>query len=431
MKIVIENAGAQKGFLIILEEEGKLMIEAEGAIDKENVLVLQSIPVEVSLDLPTTIVRYVERTKEQVVLNDATQENIFATDPYVIKEQPKSVLCAPLVKQGKLIGILYLENNLATGAFTPDRVEILNLLAAEAAISIENARLYRSLEEANRQLTDYGRTLEQKVEERTHAVEKKNRELEIVSLQVQEASRRKSQFLAGMSHQLRTPMNAILGFTRLVLRRAGEMLPERQRDNLGKVKESAEQLLILINDLLDLSKIEAGRMDIHPGIFDVKRFVQACCENVAPLVKPTVQLRYEIAGTVGEAQTDEDGLRQIVLNLLSNAIRFTELGEVVVRVSLDRQPISEERLVIAVADTGVGIAAEGLERIFDEFEQLAGSNHQQKGTGLGLPIAKRWAELLGGSITVESELAKGSTFTVTLPVVYRHQRDLSPESNSL
>ena len=128
-----------------------------------------------------------ERTKEQVVLSDATQEAIFATDPYITTEQPKSVLCAPLVKQGKLIGILYLENNLATGAFTPDRVEVLNLLAAEAAISIENARLYRSLEEANEQLADYSRTLEQKVEERTHAWRKKIGNLR---LQVSKCKRR-------------------------------------------------------------------------------------------------------------------------------------------------------------------------------------------------------------------------------------------------
>jgi predicted ATPase/signal transduction histidine kinase len=430
MKIVIESAGAQRGFLI-LDKEGQLVIEAQGSIDREEVQVLQSIPVEPGGDLPISILRYVERTQEQVVLSYAIQEALFATDPYITTKQPKSVLCAPLVKQGKLTGILYLENNLVAGAFTPERLEVLNLLSTEAAISIENAQLYRSLEEANAQLADYSKTLEQRVVQRTQALQEKNWELEVASQQVQEASRRKSQFLAGMSHQLRTPMNAILGFTRLVLRRAGDVLPERQRDNLGKVKESAEHLLTLINDLLDLSKIEAGRMDIHPGIFDLRRFIQACCETISPLVKPTVQLRYEISDGVGEAYTDEDGLRQIVLNLLSNAIRFTEFGEVVVRVSLEKPSTSEARLVIAVADTGVGIAAEELGRIFDEFEQLAGSNHQQKGTGLGLPIAKRWAELLGGSIVVESKLREGSTFTITIPAVYSGQQSSSPESVSI
>ena len=165
------------------------------------------------------------------------------------------------------------------------------------------------------------------------------------------------------------------------------MLPERQRDNLGKVKESAEQLLTLINDLLDLSKIEAGRMDVHPGIFDVKRFVQACCETVAPLVKPGVQLRYEIADTVGEAHTDEDGLRQIVLNLLSNAIKFTEVGEVVVRVFSEKQPTNEERLVIAVSIRGWVLLPKGWSASLTNSSnsQEATINRKARGLGSRLP----------------------------------------------
>ena len=133
---------------------------------------------------------------------------------------------------------------------------------------------------------------------------------------------------------------------------------------------------------------------------------------------------------VRQAYTDEDGLRQIVLNLLSNAIKFTEAGEVVVRARQVERARGEARLAIAVADTGVGIAAESLDDIFEEFKQLPREAQGRQGTGLGLPIAKRWAELLGGSITVESELDKGSTFTVTLPVVYRHQRDGAPEEST-
>jgi len=418
MGLVIENAGAQRGFLI-LEENGQLVIEAEGTIDKDGVVVLQSVPVETSPDLPTAVVRYVERTKETVVLSDATQEDAFASDPYIIKKQPKSVLCAPLVTQGKLTGILYLENNLVTGTFTPDRLEVLNLLSAEAAISIENARLYKNLEEANKRLEDYSKTLELKVEQRTQELQERNRELEIANQQALEATRRKSQFLAGMSHELRTPMNAIIGFTRLVLRRAGDGLPERQRDNLIKVQESANHLLNLINELLDLSKIEAGRMEVRPVLFDVRQFVLACCETMYPLVKPDVQLRHEISGEVREAHTDEEGLRHIVLNLLSNAIKFTDAGEVVVRVRMDGRADNSASLVIAVADTGVGIAAEALGAIFEEFQQVGGSTQNHKGTGLGLPIARRWAELLGGSIGVESERGKGSTFTVTIPLAYQ------------
>ncbi len=424
MTLMIENAGAQRGVLI-LEKDGQLVIEAEKAIDRSEVQTLQSVPVETQNDLPLAILRYVERMKEQVVLTDATKEARFATDPYISAVQPKSILCTPLIAQGKLTGLLYLENNLTTGAFTPDRLEVLHLLGAEAAIAIENARLYGSLEETNAQLADYSKTLEQKVEERTRALEEKNWELEMANQQVMEVTRRKSQFLAGMSHQLRTPMNAIIGFTRLVLRRTGDVLPERQRDNLVKVKESADHLLNLINDLLDLSKIEAGRMEVRPESFDVNRFIQTCCETVSPLVGSGVQLRHEVSDEVREAYTDEDGLRQIVLNLLSNAIKFTEAGEVVVRARQVEQARGEARLVIAVADTGVGIAAEALEDIFEEFKQLPRDAQERQGTGLGLPIAKRWAVLLGGSITVESEPGKGSTFTVTIPLVYRKPQEIA------
>lgn len=420
MTLVIENAGAQRA-LLILDREGQLVIEAEGVVGKGEVAMRRSVPVEGSPDLPIAIVRYVERTKEQVVLNGAALKEMFATDSYIISKQPKSILCAPLVTQGKLAGILYLENNLASDAFTPDRLEVLNLLSAEAAISIENARLYRRLEEANERLADYSKTLEQKVEERTQALQQKNQELERANLQVLEATRRKSQFLAGMSHELRTPMNAILGFTRLVLRRTGDILPERQRDNLVKVQESAENLLNLINDLLDLAKIEEGRMDVRPELFDVRRFIADCCETVSPLVKPAVQLRQEIATEVGEARTDKEGLHHIVLNLLGNAVKFTNAGEVVVRVRMDGQANRDKSLVIAVADTGVGIAAEALGVIFEEFQQVGGPVGNHKGTGLGLPIAKKWTELLGGSIAVESERGKGSTFTITIPAVYQRQ----------
>ncbi|MGH8010593.1 MAG: sensor histidine kinase, partial [Candidatus Binatia bacterium] len=242
-----------------------------------------------------------------------------------------------------------------------------------------------------------------------------------------EATRRKSQFLAGMSHELRTPMNAIIGFTRLVLRQAKDTLPERQRENLMRVKASADNLLTLINEILDLSKIEAGRMEVRPALFDVRQFMLACCETMKPLVKLGVQLRQEIADTVGEVYQDEEGLRHVVVNLISNAIKFTDTGEVVVRVVVEEQANSAPLLVIAVSDTGVGIPADALDTIFEEFQQVEGGVQKHKGTGLGLPIAKKWAELLGGSIRVASEPGKGSTFSVTIPARYREQRNRSAE----
>jgi len=233
--------------------------------------------------------------------------------------------------------------------------------------------------------------------------------------EIQQQTQRKSAFLANISHELRSPMNAILGFTNMVLRRSGDALPDRQRGNLGKVLEAGDRLLGLINGLLDLSKIEAGRMDVEVTQFSVGSVVQSCCAEVEPLVaeKPGVTLLCETGDDAGEAGTDEGRVRQIVTNLLSNAIKFTEAGEVAVRVHREADDI-----VIAVSDTGAGIPQEELGSIFEEFEQVKGSDRERKGTGLGLPICKGFAELLGGSIAVESLEGRGSTFTVRIPATY-------------
>jgi len=183
---------------------------------------------------------------------------------------------------------------------------------------------------------------------------------------IQEQTERKSAFLASMSHELRTPMNAITGFTRMVLRREGDRLSERQQGNLGKVTQSADHLLDLINDILDLSKIEAGRMDVDARPFDVKDLISGCCAEVEPLVKPGVKLGYDIADEIGEANTDQARVRQIVVNLLGNAVKFTEQGEVKVEA---RRQEGGEQLVITVSDTGTGIPADALETVLRNFSR--------------------------------------------------------------
>jgi signal transduction histidine kinase len=233
--------------------------------------------------------------------------------------------------------------------------------------------------------------------------------------EIQEQTQRKSAFLASMSHDLRTPMNAIKSFTSVVLRRIGDTIPERHRDNLGKVLQAADVLLEMINDLMDLSKIEAGRMDVNPEPFDVKALVETCCATVSPLVseKADVVLNTKVSEDVGQANTDQARLRRMVINLLSNAIKFTDTGSVSVEASREG-----DQLVLAVSDTGKGIPADEIDTIFDEYCQVKGSDTEGKGTGLGLSITKRFAELLGGTVSVESEVGRGSTFAVKIPADY-------------
>ena len=245
-----------------------------------------------------------------------------------------------------------------------------------------------------------------------------NQELKAANQQIREATTRKSRFLASMSHELRTPMNSIIGFTQLVLRHTGSDIDGRQRENLGKVLRSADHLLRLISDLLDLSKIEAGRMEVRAEAFDVVDLVEECAAEVAPLVPEQVTLTTEVSSGICRVHTDRGRLRQILVNLLSNALKFTTSGEVRLRVQRGGLE-GHQCLVLFVTDTGAGIPSDALGTIFEEFRQVRGTDPTGRGTGLGLPIAKGNAELLGGRIDVQSELGRGSTFTVTVPLVYR------------
>ncbi|MDA0747654.1 MAG: HAMP domain-containing sensor histidine kinase, partial [bacterium] len=301
--------------------------------------------------------------------------------------------------------------------FSPDDLAALEAFAGAASIGYTRYLDFRKLESQNQALSDA------------------NNELFEANREIRQQSERKSAFLASMSHELRTPMNAIKGFTNLVLRRSGEVLPARQRENLVKVTQASDHLMAMINDLLDLSKIEAGRMDVNPVRFNVKHLIAYCISAVTPLAKEGVILGYECDDGC-EAHTDEPRLRQMVINLLSNAIKFTDAGEVKVTARIqdsgeNQQAIAgdgkdEETpgpwtgvLEIAVSDTGKGIPVEELATIFDEYSQVKGSESSvQKGTGLGLSITKKFSELLGGTILVESEMGKGSTFTVRIPAAF-------------
>ncbi|MFQ5995735.1 MAG: ammonium transporter [Acidiferrobacterales bacterium] len=241
------------------------------------------------------------------------------------------------------------------------------------------------------------------------------RKVETARDQAMQATQAKSQFLANMSHELRTPMNAIIGFTRLVMRRGKDVLPKKQNENLEKILVSADHLLSLINDILDISKIEAGQIEVHPVELSLEPLVDLCLRTVEPLIKSKrVRLVKEVEATLPVLFTDEDKLRQILLNLLSNAVKFTEKGTITVTGNCDHGAIA-----IAVSDTGIGIPKDALDKIFDEFHQVdSSSTREYAGTGLGLAITRHLAHVLGGDITVQSSVQVGSTFTVTIPQRY-------------
>jgi len=289
---------------------------------------------------------------------------------------------------GNAVGVLSVQSCTQEGIFDQDDVRLLSTIAANVGTAINNARLYQ---EAQKSRAD-----------------------------AEQANNAKSAFLANMSHELRTPLNAIIGFTRIVKRKGEEVLPEKQIENLDKVLVSAENLLGLINSVLDIAKIEAGRMDVMASNFRIRALIDLCANTAQPLLQSGVSLEKQVDERLEIIHSDQDKIRQIVLNLLSNASKFTQQG----KISLTAMRDGEENLRISVADTGIGISAEALPRIFKEFEQAdTTTTRKYGGTGLGLTISRNLARLLGGDLTAESILGEGSTFTLTIPIQYRPKID--------
>jgi GAF domain-containing protein/CheY-like chemotaxis protein/anti-sigma regulatory factor (Ser/Thr protein kinase) len=295
---------------------------------------------------------------------------------------PKSMMLAPLIVGDTVLGSLSLQNVARENAFGESEIRLLNTLASGISVAIQNARLYDSAQAA------------QAAAERANAA--------------------KSTFLANMSHELRTPLNAIIGFTRIVKRKAQGVLDVKQVDNLDKVLVSAEHLLALINTILDIAKIEAGRMDVQPAQFDAAQLIEMCLTTATPLLKPGVVFQKHVHADLPLVFSDQDKVKQILLNLLSNAAKFTHEGSITV--SAHRL---DELLLIDVTDTGIGIAPDAQAKVFEEFQQAdTSTTRKYGGTGLGLAISRHLARLLGGDLTLTSEPGKGSTFTLSFPLRY-------------
>jgi PAS domain S-box-containing protein len=273
--------------------------------------------------------------------------------------------------------------------------------------AIEKARLYEQLKQASVEL-------ERKVQEATGELAEQNELLRRQHIALEQASALKSQFLANMSHEFRTPLNAILGYTHMLLNNVTGQVSEPQRKSLTRIDSNARHLLALINDILDITRIEAGRMPLNATTFGVGELFEEVQAELEPIIKRSnLSVSTKVRGNVPTLRTDRQKVKQIVLNLLSNALKFTPAGSVTMTASYDAR---DKQVGIAVRDTGVGIATDDQAKVFEDFRQLDSSPARgYGGTGLGLSICRRLAHILGGSIDLESAVGKGSTFTLRLP----------------
>ena len=317
--------------------------------------------------------------KEEVKLNPRIARYFETAEGEL--EAVKAALIVPLKVENKLNGILLLGEKLSGEIYDDQELDMLLLLATQAAISLENARLYEGLAASNARLL--------------------------------EASRLKSQFLANMSHELRTPLNSIIGFSKVLLNRLDGDLTERQDAYVRSVHNSSRHLLELINSILNFSRIEAGKFEMRVEKVDLHDVVEECIESSMPLVRDKrVKIEKDMPVELPPVDADRLRIKQVLLNLLSNAIKFTHSGRVLVQVRHEA-----EALRVSVADTGIGIAPGDLQRLFEPFQRLDNPLAQQAdGTGLGLAISKKFVELHRGRIWAESRESHGSTFHFTLPL---------------
>jgi signal transduction histidine kinase len=370
--------------------DGGAIYEYDEAAEEFHLRATQNLDAELVDVLRSTFIRKGEgamgrmaETREPIQVPDILQDPTYQTRlrETVVRTGYRALLAVPLLREDRLIGGLVV-NRKTPGEFAPEVSELLRTFAAQSALAIQNARLFQELEE-------------------------KSRQLEV-------ADRHKSEFLASMSHELRTPLNAVIGFSEVLLERMfGEINP-KQDEYLQDILSSGRHLLSLINDILDLAKIEAGRMELEVADFHLPQAI----DNSITLVREraarrAITLELGVDPRLGEIKGDERKVKQVLLNLLSNAIKFTpEGGRVEVHAGLV-DGVAE----ISVTDTGVGIAPEDHEAVFEEFRQV-GNDYAKKheGTGLGLTLSRRFVELHGGKIWVKSQLGQGATFTFTLPV---------------
>lgn len=360
------------------EQSQKFQLRATYQMEEELIEALRANPPR----LGEGAVGRAAATGEPVQIADILEDETYTKRIRELMERfgSRASLAIPLLREDRIIGGLVVRRK-TPGEFPAEVVELLKTFASHSVLAIQNARLFREIEE-------------------------KGRQLELTS-------KYKSQFLANMSHELRTPLNAVLGYTRMLLMNVYGQLPQAIRDVLDRIDKSGRHLLGLINDVLDLSKIEAGQVTLSVNPYSVKEVVQNVVTAMQPLAaEKKLALKVSLPSDLPATQGDERRITQVFLNLVGNAIKFTDIGEIGIQVTA-----SDSAIAVEVSDTGPGIPEEDWQKVFEEFRQVESSaTGKRGGTGLGLAIAKRIIELHGGRIWVESSMGKGSTFRFALPV---------------
>ena len=391
----VQLSGADAGTIFVFDEASQeFQVHASYGMDDALVGAVKDRHIR----LGETMVSQAALQRKPMQLADAQHDNSSLVLDVIQRAGFRALLTVPLLGTDRIVGALVVRRK-QPGEFPQRIIDLLQTFGAQSVLAIQNARLF-------------------------HELEDKSRELEV-------ASKHKSQFLASMSHELRTPLNAIIGVTEMLLEDAHDFKRDDELEPLDRVLGAARHLLALINDVLDLSKIEAGRMELHLESFELAPLIEEVAKTVEPMTaKNSNRIVIDCPMDLGTIHADRVRLRQALLNLTSNGNKFTERG--VVTVAAHQQHIDGRSwIMLAVTDTGIGMTAEQIGRLFQEFSQASSiTASKYGGTGLGLAISRHFCRMMGGDISVESKPGEGSTFTIRLPSIVQSDQALVTEAHA-
>ena len=387
----VQLSGTDGGSIMEYSEpERRFMVRSVYQTDPEVVDRLRSI----RIDLDESLVGRAAVERRPMAVSDLDAVDL---DPHlrILHDAGwRSLAAVPMLRDDQIVGSLIVRR-WRTGGFTSDTLDLLETFAGQSALALVNAQLFRDLKEQ--------------------------------SAELETASRHKSEFLASMSHELRTPLNAVLGFSEVLLERMFGDINERQEEYLQDIHGSGKHLLELLNEILDLSKVEAGRMELEYSSFDLRSLLEEATSMLRERASlHDIHVGVEVADDVGEMYSDELRLKQVVLNLVTNAVKFTGDGGSVA-VCAERKGAEVD---ITVTDTGIGVPEADRERIFESFQQGGRGSSHEEGTGLGLTLSRRLVELLGGRMWLDTEVGRGSTFGLSLPARSREHAERSPDDTT-